>query len=157
MAATQILHNTPAQNSCWRLAESRLWLSIILSSPSSNYTHTERAGHWKAEAEGILSSQRASQPSARPSETTVKLCATHAWGFFTAIQNEEIPFTARFQLKSSHLDGQALNNLPLCHFSCFTSTRADNSADVSKVLLYSGLNGSTRAWARQRSYSEALL
>lgn len=41
-------------------------------------------------------------------------------------------FIARLLLKGSHLDGRALNNLPLCHFSCFTSTRADNSADGIK-------------------------
>lgn len=41
-------------------------------------------------------------------------------------------FLARLLLKDSHLDGCALNNLPLCHFSCFTSTRADNSADGIK-------------------------
>lgn len=41
-------------------------------------------------------------------------------------------FIARLLLKGSHLDGCALNNLPLCHFSCFTSTRADNSADGIK-------------------------
>lgn len=41
-------------------------------------------------------------------------------------------FIARLLLKSSHLDGCAFNNLPLCHFSCFTSTRADNSADGIK-------------------------
>lgn len=70
----------PAQNSCWKLAENGLLLSIILSSPSSNYTHTGRAKHWKARRRDFIKSERASRPSASPSKTTVQLCATHAWG-----------------------------------------------------------------------------
>lgn len=77
MAATQILHNTPAptsRNSCWTLAESRLLLSIFLSSGCCNHTHTGRA---KCREGGITKSEKASQPSASPQrDNREALCNT---------------------------------------------------------------------------------
>jgi len=49
--------------------------------------------------------------------------------------------------------------VPLIIFPCATLAvlppqELTTQKTVSKVLLYSGLNGSMRAWAGQRSYSE---
>lgn len=45
-------------------------------------------------------------------------------------------FIARLLLKDSHLDSRALNNLPLCHFSCLPRQELTTQQTASKVLLY---------------------